>query len=503
MSRKSDGKVVFGEWLPDLPEYDNPGLTEAKNVIPTSASYVPYLPLSTMGDALSARPQGAISVLDSTGNSLLYAGTATDLYQRAGTGWTDKSTAVAYTLTDEDYWRFVQFDEILVATSYVDLPQKITIGDAGNFDDLADTGTAPSARHVGVIGRFVVLGNTNDATNGVVPSRIQWCAIDDATNWPTPGSASALATQAGEQFLNAGGGPVTGIVGGEQVGIIFQRSSITRVTYVGGNVVFQFDTFERARGNLLPNAISQVGNEVYFRSSDGFYKTDGVTVTPIGSRKVDNYFLNDFDSTAPHRVYSAVDFDKKVIRWSYPGDGNTSGRPNKVLMYNYEENRWARAEDDIECMIGGLTIATSLDDLDDFFPSIDDVTPPLDSPFWAGGNNTLFGFGSTHKIGTFAGTAGTAEIIGQEVELNPGLYTRVQGVKPIVLGSGVVLTVGLGQRDNVSDAISYTSQTSPTARTGFCDFDLEARYSRARLRIEGTFTQATGIQYQQVPGGAA
>lgn len=503
MSKRSDGKVVFGEWTPDLPDYDNPGLTEAKNVIPTSASYAPYLPLSTMGDALSARPQGAISVLDPTGNSLLFAGTATDLYQRSGTGWDDKSTTVAYTLTDEDFWRFVQFDDILVATSYVDLPQKITIGAAGNFDDLADTGTAPRARHAGVINRFVVLGHTNDGTNGVVPSRIQWCAIDDPTNWPTPNTADALATQAGAQFLNAGGGPVTGIIGGEQIGIIFQRSSITRQTYVGGNRVFQFDTFERRRGNQLPNGLAQVGNEVFFRSSDGFYKTDGVSVVPIGSRKVDNYFLADFDSTAPHRVYAAVDFDKKVIRWSYPGVGNTSGRPNKVLLYNYEENRWARAVDDVECLIEGLTIATSLDDLDDFFPSIDDVTPPLDSPFWAGGNTTLFGFDSSHKIGTFAGDPGVAEIIGQEVELNPGLYTRVQGVKPIVLGTAVDLTVALGQRDDLSTAVSFTSDTPPTSRTGFCDFDLEARYSRARVRIDGAFTSASGVQYQQVPGGAA
>jgi hypothetical protein len=27
-------KIPFGEWLPDLPDYQNPGVTVAKNVIP-------------------------------------------------------------------------------------------------------------------------------------------------------------------------------------------------------------------------------------------------------------------------------------------------------------------------------------------------------------------------------------------------------------------------------------------------------------------------------------
>lgn len=500
--RAADGKVQFGEWRPDLPTLDNPGLTEALNVIPTDATYRPYLPISGSGTALAARPQGAISVLDSSGNAFLYAGTATDLYQRSGSGWTDKSTAVSYGTNSTDYWRFSQFDDFVIATNYQNVPQKLTIGAAGNFSDLAVTGTAPQARQVGVIGRFLVLGDTIDGTNGTVPSRIQWSAIDDPTNWPTPGGATALSVQSGEQFMPAHFGPVRSIVGGDQYGLILQRAGITRATYVGGNVVFQFDTIERNRGVLCPNATVTIGGLTYFIASDGFYVTDGAGVSSIGSMKVDNYFADTFDTGYPERVYGAVDFANKVIMWVYPGSGNTSGRPNYVLMYNYEEKRFTHASDQCEVLISGLTTAVTLDDLDALFGSIDLVTPSLDSAFWSGGNNIVLAFDSSNALGGFSGSAGTAVLDGQEVELNPGLYTCTQGIKPLVIGTSPVVTVSLGTRDDLGSSVSYSMAVSPTASTGFCDFDIESRYARTRVSIVGNFQSTNGVLYQAVPGGA-
>jgi hypothetical protein len=501
MSRASDGVVKFGAWLPDLPELDNPGLTEALNVLPVAGAYVPYLPLSTQAGALASRPLGAISVRDSSGNSVLYAGTATDLYQRSGASWTDRSTAVAYTTSSLDYWKFVQFDDLVIATNYADLPQRLTIGAAANFADLAATGTAPRARHLGVINQILIAGNTNEAVNGIVPHRLQWAAIGDATNWPTPGTAAALAAQAGEQFMDANLGPVQAIEGEGQFGIVFQSSGISRVSYIGGDNVFQFDDIDLTRGLLCPNAVARVGRRRFFPSSEGFSVTDGVSVEGFGDRQVDQWFLDNLDSSYPERVYQGVDRAKKVIVWAFPGPGNTGGRPNMLLCYNYLEQKFTRCEQQIELLIPGLTIATSLDDLDALFASIDDVTPPLDSPFWAGGLAALFGFDSDFKIGTFAGSPGTARIDGQEVELNPGLYTYVGGVKPLVTGSSVSVTVALGQRNVQDEAVTYTASASRTSTTGYCDFDHEARYHRTRMEISGSFTQAIGVHFQAQAAG--
>ncbi len=501
MSRASDGVVKFGPWLPDLPVLDNPGLTEALNVLPVAKSYRPYLPLATQAGALASRPLGGVSVRDTSGNSALYVGTATDLYQRGVGVWTDRSTVVTYATSSLDYWRFAQFDNFVIATNYADVPQKLVIGAAANFEDLADTGTAPQARVIGVIGRFVVLGNTIDATNGVVPHRLQWSAIDDPTDWPTPETADARTKQSGQQFMQAALGAVLAIEGEEQFGIVFQRSGISRVTYVGGDLVFQFDNIDATRGLLCPNAVATVGKRRFFPSSEGFFVTDGVNVEPIGDGQVDQFFLGNLDAGFPERVYAAVDRAKKLIYYAFPGPGNTGGRPNMLLVFNYLEGRWTRCEQQLELLIPGLTIATSIDDFDDLFDSVDDITPPLDSPFWSGGAAALFGFDTSFKVGTLAGTPGTARIEGQEVELNPGLYTYVGGIKPLVTGTAVDVTIALGQRNVVDESPAYTAAATRTATTGYCDFDNEARYNRVRMEIDGDFTQAIGVHFMQQAAG--
>jgi hypothetical protein len=492
----------FAEWLPDLPPFGNPGLTEAENVIPADTTYNPYLPIAGVGTALAARPQGATAALDSSGNAFFYAGTATKLYVRASTAFTDKSGATTFTTASDGFWRFAQFDTTLVATNYADVPQAISVGSGGDFAVLAGTGTAPRARHVGVVNRFVVLGDTSDGTNGAVPNRLQWSAIDDATNWPTPGGATALSLQSGEQFLSADFGPVRSIVGGDQYGIVLQRSGVTRMTYIGGNVVFQFDTIEKNRGALFPNATVTVGRLVFFVASDGFYATDGVQVVPIGFNKVDNHFADSVDTDYLERMYGAVDFANKCIYWAYPSSSSASGLPNRVLIYNYEEKRWTRAEDEIEVLVTGLTSGISLDDIDDYYASLDDVVPSLDAQAWAGGNNLIVGFDSTNKYGLLSGSAGTGIIESAEMEAHPGLYTRIHGVKPLVTGSPTI-TVALGTRNSLSDSVTYTAETTPTSRTGFADFRNESRYARYRVTLTGSFDAAIGAELQATPGGAS
>jgi hypothetical protein len=53
VSRAADGKVMFGEYLPDLPVTDNPGLTEALNVLPVDKFYRAYHPIAGAGTALA------------------------------------------------------------------------------------------------------------------------------------------------------------------------------------------------------------------------------------------------------------------------------------------------------------------------------------------------------------------------------------------------------------------------------------------------------------------
>ena len=164
----SVGVVSFGEWLPDLPPLNNPGLTEAKNVIPSDKVYKSFLPVTGIGDALSAGPIGGVSAVDTAGNGYFYAGTVQKIFIRSGAGWASRYGGT-FTTASDGYWSMVQFDDLVIGTNYNDPPVASTAGSASDFTALSLTGTAPSARCVGVIGRHVVLGDTVLTAAALVP----------------------------------------------------------------------------------------------------------------------------------------------------------------------------------------------------------------------------------------------------------------------------------------------------------------------------------------------
>src|SRR6266568_7912909 len=74
--------LPFGEWLPDQPDYDNPGSRTITNVVPTTKqSYGPMPSPSVYSSALTARCQGCYAFLDAAQAVHIFAGDATKLYQ--------------------------------------------------------------------------------------------------------------------------------------------------------------------------------------------------------------------------------------------------------------------------------------------------------------------------------------------------------------------------------------------------------------------------------------
>lgn len=468
--KPADGKIAFGSWHPDLPDLDNPGLTLAENVIPVDGGYRPFNPLGTdIHAALNATCLGAFSIATPPSGQALYAGDGTKLYLNGN----DKSGASVFGTLG--FWRFAEYRGIVVATNFANAPQRHTFGSVGNFTNLASTGTAPVSVHVGTIGQFVVLGSLSGARQ-----RIQWCAIDDPTDWPTPGTADAVAKQAGAQDFDAEFGNVTSIVGGDQHGLILQNSGITRMTYIGGTDVFQFDQFEFDQGAYFENATVQVGNTTYFISVDGFHKTDGVSVVPIGRGVIDRFFFSNINNLFPNKVYGAAFPRHRCIFWGFPNNAST----RIILIYHYELDRWSYGIQNHEVLVSSKS-QTGLSDI------------LYGSPALA--------FFTDHIPYAFDATPGTAKITTGEIEFYSGARAEVQGVKPHVTYAAGTASVGVevGTRENQDDSVTYTTSSTPHARTGFAGFRANSRYHRARVTLTGNFDVASGLEYQQVYAGAA
>lgn len=475
----------FGEYLPDIPARDNPGLTVAKNCIPHAKSYKQLSSPVDYSNALTLRCRGAIAAKDKTGNVYNYAADADDLYSLSGTTYSVVTQSAAYHTTADDVnWEFAQWGEkVICVNGYTDTPQIITLG-GSNFADLS--GGPPQAKHIGIIGGFVVLGNISDGT--VYPNKLHWSAIENETGWTVGTNQSDT-----QELLS--GGQIQKVVGGEY-GTIICETSIWRMTYVGYPLVFQFDEIESNRGTVSPSSVIKFGSSIFYLDKDGFYMFDGAKSIPIGANKIDKTFYNDFDQNYYDRISVAIDPINTLVFWAYPGFGNSSGLNNKALCYNWSTNTWSGPiEVDTEILTSSLSTGYTLDELTTIlgYTNIDTLPYSLDSRFWQGGSTLLSAFNSSHKLVNFTGDALDAVFETGEFNLNQGGRAFVSGVRPLFDGDGTA-TIQIGSRDTVNGSTTWGASSSQNSRTGLCPARNNAYYHRARMTITGGFSHAYGVE---------
>jgi hypothetical protein len=482
----------LGEYLPDLPEFGNKGLLTAKNVIPASGTYQNLNSLGAASSALTARCQGAFSAQDTAGNTVNYAGDATKLYKLASTVFSDVSKVGGYTTNADESWEFEQYGTLVLATNFTDPIQSYDLASASAFSDLS--ATAPRARHLAVVGDFVMAGNVFDSLDGARPERVWWCPIDNpAGTW-----ATSQTTQSDYQSI-PNGGAVQKIIGYTKYGIVLTERQIERFTYIGTPAIFQRDTAEKNQGTQLPTSVAGTGPFIFYYGNGGFRAFNQASSQHIGNARVDKTFENDLDQSYQSRVTCAIDPLNKLYMLAYPGSGSSGGTPNKLIIYNWVEDRWSHAEMDLEVIFSGLSQGLTLEDLDAINASVDSLPFSLDSRAWTGGRIQLAAFNTDHKLSYFDSTVLASRFETGEFQAVPGRRAYIETVRP--LSSGATPDVTMGTRDLQSDSVAYGSPATPNTN-GEAEVYSESRYHRVRLDFSGAFTDAQGVEFEPQDAGS-
>jgi len=475
--------IQFGEYLPDLPAFNNPGATVADGVIPTAVGYRELGSLSAYSTtALTNRCQGTGAGQASDGSVTVFAGDDTDLYQLVDTAWT--STDTGFTTAEDSVWRFGQFGDTVIATNYDDAPQKWTLGTSSSWSALG--GTPPRARHIAIVRGFVFLGDLVESGTAY-QNRVRWSGLDNAETW-----AASQTTQSDFQDFVGNGGAVMGIVGGEY-GIVFLERSIFRLDYAGTPLIFTANEVSQTRGTQVTGSIAALGRTIFFWSDDGFYALeDGTKVTPIGANKVDKTFAEDLDTAYASRVTSAIDPINHLYIVSYPGSGHSSGTPNKLIIFDWVNNKWSTASFQHQLISRSLSTGYTLDGLDSVSSSIDSLAFSLDSRAWVGGSVLLSAFNTSNNLAYFTGTGLDATLETAEFQPLPGRRSFINKVRPIVDGSAATSTVQMAGRNIGTDTVSFGSAVSLNG-SGDAPVREDARYHRVRVNITGGFDHAQGV----------
>lgn len=477
--------IPFNMLLPDQATFSNPGVIEALNVIPRTNSFGPFRELTTISsNALSARALSAISAHDSNNNTFVYAGDVSALYELLDNAFTDESKGGGYSTAIDDVWEFALWTakDRIIATNYANAVQSMAIGGgaAGAFADMITSTNTPKAKHVGIIGNFVVLAFTNDTTDGERPNRVWWSGIRDETDFDPD-----ARTQCDFEDL-ASGGICQRVIGGTEYGLIFQNDAVRTMRYIGPGAIFELLPLNFAPGTPLANSVVAYQGNVFYISEDGFMALRGIQAQHIGDSRVDRFFWKQFDITNRRYVSAAIDPVNKLVAWAFPGTGSVSNLPNRILTCKYDELKWSLAEVDTDVLFSSETQGYTLDSLDDLGTDIDDsgvFDESLDSDKWKGGAFRLAAFDQSHKLSFFTGATLGATITTGDLQPAPGFRWQIDGAHILVDGGDARIAVAA--RERLTDAVTYGAASDMNVN-GDCPLRSEGRYQRLRLSLSSS-----------------
>lgn len=463
--------IPFGPMAPDSGSYRHGSVQNATNIIPGSNGYSPWGALnnSAGGTALTARCQGAIKADTdvSVTNYYHYAGDATKLYECINKNATDESKGGGYSTSAGATWAFAQWDanRKIIATNYTDPVQSIAIagGASGAFADMMVSTLKPKAKYVAVINQFVVLGFTNDTTDGEQPQRVWWSGFGDETDFD-PDSA----TQCDYEDLSDGG-PVTGIIGGNEYGLIFQQNAVHVMRYVGGTTIFDIKPLNYAPGTIFSNTIIQYQDAVYYLSYSGFYRLSGGAAVNISSESISRHLARvlfaqpgDFRSSV---FSSAVSPWHDVIMWAIPTQASAT-KATRLICYHVRSGNWSIIETDVEFLVRGL--------------------PWLITP-----QQQIMGFNTSHQLAPFGWLAKkslSSYVETSDLNPQPGKRWQINSVRPIVEGGeNINATVSVASRDRMDGAISYGT-AQDVGLEGFCNIRSAGRFQRIKCSLTSSIS---------------
>lgn len=160
-----------------------------------------------------------------------------------------------------------------------------------------------------------------------------------ATGWTAGGSSFANeANVAGTKFVY--GAPVRG--GGQSpAGLFWAIDALVRVSFVGGNQLWNYDTLSQPTSILGKKAIVECDGMFFWPGTDRFLMYNGV-VQELPNQLNSNWFFENLNMKNRNKVWGTRIARWGEIWWFYPrGDATEC---NYAVIFNYLEKTWYDAK---------------------------------------------------------------------------------------------------------------------------------------------------------------
>ncbi len=416
--------IAFPPFEPDRMKYASAASTNVTNCLPTADGWGPMPDIAVISLALDEPCLGGVSIRTSGGAYRIIVGSTTKLWEYNSTtlDWVDISRVAggAYAVPDGDEWSFAVFGTNLMAVQLGDDPQYIDIDSGANFAVV--TGSPPRAKFAITAGSQIVLLHHVD-----FPNRVMTSGVGDMFYW-TPG-------RRGCDFQDfPDGEEITGGKGAQSGALIIQRTKMRSLTLGQGETNFRTDVINDERGVAAPLSIGWIGpGQFVYLSVDGFFS--GVEGKPIGIERVDEWFRSVLDGDGLETVKALVDPLRKVVWWRFLTTSGTS----RMVGYKWPLDRWCYSDAEITQILALVTPGITIDGLDAFYATIDDITIPFDSALFTGGTHITAIFNADDKLGYLSGPPMAAELDTPDTQLIVGKRTWLSEAR--IIGDAVNATL--------------------------------------------------------------
>ena len=217
---------------------------------------------------------------------------------------------------------------------------------------------APSGcKYIGFFSGYGFVANVCESNGTRRGSRVYWSDPNDPHSWP--------ASQWLDLDVNDGE-EITGIcVLGNEL-IVFKKSKIFAISYVGGSFQFLSELRVNGKGCSAGGSIFPRYEYICFYGSDGFYRFDGREARRY-SDKIKDFIVNINHEAAARIMVTAV--EKHSQLWHLvPLETNAN---NCILVYDYDRNNWTlHKAQGVSCMEGYIPLS---------YRTLGDVAIPYES----------------------------------------------------------------------------------------------------------------------------
>lgn len=243
-----------------------------------------------------------------------------------------------YTPNETSEWNGVVFGGIPILNNGHDVPQYW--GAYSLVTKLAALPNWPATLRAKIIrsfGSYLVAFNITD-TGTNFPHLVQWSNPASPGSVPTSWAYGDPTVEGGRKDLpDVNSGEIKEALQLQSTMFIYKERSIWKMTYIGGQFIYQFDTFLEGVGILAPRCVCLDGDGVQHIvvTNDDIVRHNGNTPTSILTDKQRVTLFNSLNRDALTACFLFLNKAKDEVWFCYPEAAQT--KPTRALVWNYKK----------------------------------------------------------------------------------------------------------------------------------------------------------------------